>query len=231
MKYNKLEQRGIESFLKDITKKGISYGDISDNSYNFKVVASSDNIDRNWERFDINGWDFVNFLKNPIIVADHLYTIENIVWKATALYIEGWKVIVEWVFADTEKGKLARELYNGWFLKTVSPWISPKEYDRFIPWLCLRQELLELSFVVIPWNADAMSIKKSLKVENKENALGKESTIIVNRLDLISKNVNNLNENFKKFEIVKKTLQKEKETRDVNIDEIIEKSIRETFWK
>jgi len=54
----------------------------------FKVVASTEDIDRSWEIIKVNGWKRENFMKNPVIIANHVYKIENIVGKATSIYVK-----------------------------------------------------------------------------------------------------------------------------------------------
>ena len=44
----------------------------------FKVVASTEDSDRSWEIIKANGWDYANFMKNPVIIANHVYKIEKI---------------------------------------------------------------------------------------------------------------------------------------------------------
>ena len=36
----------------------------------FKVVASTEDIDRSWEIIKVNGWKRGNFMKNPVIIAN-----------------------------------------------------------------------------------------------------------------------------------------------------------------
>ena len=93
----------------------------------FKVVASTEDIDRSWEIIKVNGWKRGNFMKNPVIIANHIYKIENIVGKATSIYVKDHQLIIEWVFAESNPlGKLLSDLYEEWMVKTVSVWFIPK---------------------------------------------------------------------------------------------------------
>lgn len=61
-------------------------------------------------------------MKNPVIFIDHnSWSVKNIAGKATSVYIEDNKVIVEGIFTNkTEAGQIAQSLYSDGFLKTVS---------------------------------------------------------------------------------------------------------------
>jgi len=250
MKFNELEKKGIEGFLKGLTVKSVSY----DNEDTFKVIASTGKKDRDWEVLDSKWWDFDDYLNNPVIVANHDYKVENIVWKATSIYMENNKLIVEWVFSKTEKGIMFNKLYNEWFLKGVSVWYITKEIDPLNSSVILKQELIELSFVAVPCNPEAISLdKKDLEKYTKEGWLRintteelddkkkeeekeegeKESDIIIKKLEKVSNALNDMNEKIQSLEKSQEEQKENTETRDVkvdeNIEEIIKKSIKETF--
>lgn len=126
--------------------------------YSFKVVVTTEWIDRDWEIIRSDWIDFTNYLKNPVVLVDHSYKIESIVWKTIKIYQENWNTIAEWVFAKwVEKAELIRALYNQWFVKTVSIWFIPKKRDN--SWNIIEQsEMLEFSFVAVPANPEALSL-------------------------------------------------------------------------
>lgn len=126
-----------------------------DGSNTFKVVASTSDVDRAWDSLEVDKWDATNFWKNPAIQADHNYLVSHIVWKATKLYKEWKKLILEWIFTDiTEYGRICKELYNAGFLKAVSVgFITHRDKEGKV----LSYELLEVSFVAIPCHPDAIS--------------------------------------------------------------------------
>lgn len=134
----------------------------------FKVVASTEDIDRSWEIIKVNGWKRENFMKNPVIIANHIYKIENIVGKATSIYVKNNQLIIEWVFAESNPlGKLLSDLYEEWMVKTVSVWFIPNKRDEKNPKIISEAELLELSFVAVPCNPNALSLdQKQLLEEN-----------------------------------------------------------------
>ena len=155
----------------------------------FKVVASTEDSDRSWEIIKANGWDYSNFMKNPVIIANHIYKIENIVWKATSIYVKDNQLIIEWVFSESNPlGKLLADLYEEWMVKTVSVWFIPKSRDESNKRIITSAELLELSFVAVPCNPNALSldqkqllesfwlIEKLLPSDTQNGIWGKESS-------------------------------------------------------
>jgi len=67
------------------------------------------------------GWETTNYMKNPIILFGHDYRdIDNIIGRATEVINNGKQLIVKGVFASTEAGQTARQLYEEGILKTVS---------------------------------------------------------------------------------------------------------------
>ena len=133
----------------------------------FKVVASTEDSDRSWEIIKASGWDYINFMKNPVIIANHVYKIENIVGKATSIYVKDNQLIIEWVFSESNPlGKLLADLYEEWMVKTVSVWFIPKSRDEGNKRIITNAELLELSFVAVPCNPNALSLDQKSLLEN-----------------------------------------------------------------
>lgn len=128
----------------------------------FKVVASDETVDRAGEVIKVSWRELNNFMKNPVIIANHQYKVENIIWKATEIYVENEKLVVEWVFATTELAQDVRKLYDGGFIKTVSVWFIPKERDQKNSNIITKAELLEVSFVPVPCNPNALSLWKEI---------------------------------------------------------------------
>ena len=134
----------------------------------FRVVASTEDSDRAWEIIKANWRDYKNFMKNPVIIANHVYKIENIVGKATSIYVMDNQLIIEWVFSESNPlWKLLADLYDEGMVKTVSVWFIPKSRDESNKRIITSAELLELSFVAVPCNPNALSLdQKQLLEEN-----------------------------------------------------------------
>ena len=133
----------------------------------FKVVASTEDSDRSWEIIKANWWDYSNFMKNPVIIANHVYKIENIVGKATDIYVKDNQLIIEWIFSESNPlWKLLADLYEEWMVKTVSVWFIPKARDEGNKRIITNAELLELSFVAVPCNPNALSLDQKTLLED-----------------------------------------------------------------
>ena len=152
-----------EKLAKEISDKIwlLDIKEIGEN-WTFKVVASDETVDRAGEVIKVSWRDLLNFMKNPVIVANHIYKVENIIWKATNVFVENDKLVVEWVFATTDLAQDVRKLYDGGFLKTVSVGFIPKERDPENQRIITRAELLEVSFVPVPCNPNALSLWKEI---------------------------------------------------------------------
>ena len=125
----------------------------------FRVVASTEDTDRSGEVIKVAWWDWENYMKNPVIIANHDYQIENIVGKATKIGIEDGKLIIEWVFSKSNPlGVLLADLYDEGMVKTVSVGFIPKQRQEDNRRIITSAELLELSFVAVPCNPNALSL-------------------------------------------------------------------------
>ena len=130
-----------------------------DSNRKFRVVASTEDIDRSWEVIKLDWWDFENYKKNPVVIANHIYRIENIVGRATKIGVENGKLIIEWVFSKSNPlGVLLADLYDEGMVKTVSVGFIPKQRQEDNRRIITSAELLELSFVAVPCNPEALSL-------------------------------------------------------------------------
>ena len=133
-----------------------------------EFVASDETVDRYGEILMTTDWDLKNFKKNPVLLVNHDYRVENIVGKAKNIRrnIQEKKLIFEAVFHDiTEKAQSVKKLVEEKFLNTVSvgfiPHTSEKEKS-------VTLELLEISFVPIPANpsAEQLMVKGFEKIKD-----------------------------------------------------------------
>ena len=130
-----------------------------DKDWMFDVVATTEDTDRDNEVIKVNWWDTKNWEKNPVILANHLYTIENIIWKGLKFYTSNWQKRLKWVFSKTNPlWVLAKNLYQEWMLKTVSVWFLSLKRNEQDYKIIEKAELLEVSFVAVPCNPNAVSL-------------------------------------------------------------------------
>jgi len=137
-----------------------------------EFIATDETLDRHGEKISIDSWDLKNFKKNPVLLVNHDYRVQNIVGKAKNLRTEGKKLIFEPVFHElTDLAEEVSAMVKEGFLNTVSVgflphWPEQKGQD-------VTNELLEISFVPIPANPRAERVK-ALAEEAKEKELDKD---------------------------------------------------------
>jgi HK97 family phage prohead protease len=154
-------------------------------------MANANIVDRMDERVDPKGGVFTDFMKNPVLLADHMYWSSSVIGAVESLSPEDAGTGFEAVVGDPTKAPLTetqeeiRSLIAQGFIKTVSIGFIPlkiqaPEFDdegKLIKEAVILQwSLLELSVVAVPANPDATFEMKQL-VENEVslNANGKSS--------------------------------------------------------
>lgn len=133
-------------------------------------VASDETLDRSGEVIPIETWDLTNFMRNPVMLVDHDYCVENIIGLAKNIRIEGKQLLFEPVFHEiTELAKSVSQMVLEGVLNTVSVGFLPhgpiKDGDTG------RNELLEISFVAVPANPSAERLKSLQKQVTEENKM------------------------------------------------------------
>lgn len=137
----------------------------------FKVVISTDNVDRQGDVVLQNGWDLSFYKMNPVVLWGHDYSSLPI-GTCTNIYIEGGKLVAEGKFAPEDCNPFAqnvRRLYDAGFVKTTSVGFIPKEFDDTDRSKITKAELLEFSFVPVPANPYALTMRQitDLKLDTK----------------------------------------------------------------
>ena len=139
-----------------------------DDSGTFRVIATTQGKDRDGEIVLQEGLDITNFMKNPIILFGHNYW-DLPIGKATKVEknSETGQTIVEGIFASEEMNPMAqkvRRLYDAGILVATSIGFIAKEWEGNV---ITQSELLELSFVPVPANPDALDMIKELHLESE----------------------------------------------------------------
>ena len=133
----------------------------------FNVIASTSAIDRQGESIDQNGWDLENFKKNPVILWAHNYDELPLgVAENTEVGEEG--LVLSGRFADVKanpKAEQVRLLYEDSILQAVSVGFIPHEREGNV---ITKAELLEVSFVPVPANPQALALAMSTKGISKD---------------------------------------------------------------
>lgn len=136
-------------------------------------IASSESGDRDGEIIRQEGWDLKNFEMNPVLLASHNY-YEFPIGRVTELKIEGGRLYFKAIFSEaTQKAREAYAMVKEGVLNTFSVGFIPRQYDANDSSIITRAELLEISLVSVPANAEAVVIAKGMKENTLANALVK----------------------------------------------------------
>lgn len=156
----------------------------------YRVLASTSAIDRQGDSIDQRGWDITNFKLNPVMPWAHDYSALPVA-KATSIEVTTKGLEAEFEFAPAEGNPMAQQvkvLYDQGYLNAVSVGFIPKERKGAI---ISKAELLEISFVPVPANQEALrlsckaidgnsdldeSLKQILKQTLEKGAVAQELT-------------------------------------------------------
>lgn len=135
------------------------------------VVGSSNVLDRQGEIIDQEGWDLKNFTKNPVILWGHNVRADRPpIGKALRVWKDGEnkgkKLMfkVQFDLQDSFAAEIYRKVKDG-FVNTVSVGFMPmeREDNKYT-----KAELLELSFVPVPANPEAIVVMREMGIEPVE---------------------------------------------------------------
>lgn len=122
------------------------------------VVASDESVDRHGEVVPAGAWDLSKFSMSPRLLVDHDYRVQAIVGKCLDTRVEGGKLLFSPEFhAITDVAKACSEMVAQGYLDTVSVgFVSKKGADGSVV-----NELIEISFVAVPANANARIVAEA----------------------------------------------------------------------
>ena len=122
------------------TQATIEKGSFNDEERSFVAWASKPVQDRDGEIIASNAWDIENFIKNPVLLWAHNYSmppVGTVMW--TKPLKKGLKISPK--FAPTAMGKELYLLYKEGFLNAFSVGFEPKDFEddddktvEFIGW-------------------------------------------------------------------------------------------------
>lgn len=192
-----------------------------------EMVGSTEDYDRVGDSMKMAGAILTNYLRNPVILANHNYGNSekpSVIGRTLDLNIVGHQLIFKIQFAETDNGKEWFYLYSNNYMNASSIGFIPLEYKPndhggydFTKW-----ELLELSLVSVPCNPNAIQraftegkISKSFfnTIKNIESEVKKDMKDEEVKA-LISKAVN------AKVKSIKDEHQKELDKKDEEIKEL-----------
>lgn len=125
-------------------------------------VATDETLDRYDEVIKLDGWQTERYLQNPVVPDCHCYhSIANILGRTISLSVADGKMFNRVEFAlDNPMGKMAYKMAKGGFIKSESVGFIPLEWENGMNAdqprrTYIKQELLEISLVVVPANPGA----------------------------------------------------------------------------
>ncbi len=133
------------------------------------AIASTEAIDRSGDSIKVKDWDFKNFKRNPVLQAGHDYHPLSTIGIAKNIRIKDNQVIFEPEFHEiTSLAREVKKMYQDGFLTAWSVGFIPANEEN------KKHELLEVSAVAVPANAEALtslsqkSIKNGTKTDEKK---------------------------------------------------------------
>lgn len=122
------------------------------------VVASDETVDRHGETIKVDGWDLKNFKKNAVMLVSHNWS-DLPIGKWLKPRVEENKLLMDAKFSETSsKATEVLNLVKEGILNTVSVGLIVKERDEKDPSVITKAELLEVSWVSLPANPNAMAL-------------------------------------------------------------------------
>lgn len=146
----------------------INAGDAGSRTRRF--VISDETVDRMGDVIVAKGWNFTNFLKNPVLLWGH-QSRELPIGRVDKISTDGTKTIADVTFASADERPFAESvlrLIDGGFINASSVGFNPLAppepmLDNGGKWTgglkFNSQELLELSIVSVPAHPDALIVK------------------------------------------------------------------------
>lgn len=145
---------------------------VGDGMYEF--VASDESTDRMGDIIRVAGWELANYKRNPIVLFQHQSS--NPVGVSTRVWIEAKALMARIKLAAEGTSPFIdtlRKLLDQQIIRAVSVGFAPtKEYKMIVDEKTgyvtgiefIGQELLEISLVSVPANANALARAKSLHI-------------------------------------------------------------------
>ena len=175
----------------------------------FIAIASTNSVDRHGEIVDNNGWDLKSFKKNPVILWGHDHN-EPAIGVSKKTWVEGTgkkaKLMIQPLLHDvTERARAVKALVEMGIIKTLSVGFKPLESPDGVTFT--KNELLEVSMVNVPANADAMALAyKGLKSagfdeEVIKEVISDESLEVLDKLITLEETVDNLEQQVKALSV------------------------------
>jgi hypothetical protein len=146
------------ALLKNHTEDLVEQIKAASDASSFKVVISTSDEDRQGDTLDQTKWNLSNYKANPVVLWAHDYHSLPI-GVCTGITVENGELVAEGKFASAELNPFAAQvagLYAAGFIKATSVGFIIHEDESL--------ELLEFSFVPVPANPYALSMREMKKL-------------------------------------------------------------------
>lgn len=133
-----------------------------DEKLQLKFSITTADVDRDNDSILVEGWDFTDYKKNPVVLWAHNYQTPPVA-KAVNIFRDSASIDSTAEFTPKEMnpfGYMIYQMYKGGFLNAVSVGFQPTDYelarDRENGMNFTRQSLMEYSAVPVPSNPHAL---------------------------------------------------------------------------
>lgn len=157
--YGILQAEAMSKFVQSVKDAG--------DTGTFEVIITTADIDRAGEIISLDGWDFSNYLKSPVVLWGHNYQ-EPPIGICLSLEKVNGAIVAKGKFAPTPFAQQIRALYDLGMCRATSVGFIPTEQEGNT---ITRAELLEFSFVSVPANPYALSLRRSFDMPQEAAAL------------------------------------------------------------
>lgn len=134
--------------------KAFTPSSVNEDEHTVRVRMTTEDVDRHGESVSFDGWDFKDFLDNPVVLVNHNdyeLPIGSVIEIIPVPEDRAYDAVVKFDVDDEEGARVWGKVSRG-FLKTVSVGFINLVQDGMN---LLENSLLELSFVTIPANPQA----------------------------------------------------------------------------
>jgi HK97 family phage prohead protease len=129
----------------------------------FEVIASTADRDRQGDVVRQEGWDLTFYRMNPVVLWAHDYS-QLPIGVCTSIEVVNGRLLAKGKFAPEDCNPFAqqvRRLYDAGMVKTTSVGFIPREFAQDSREEITKAELLEFSFVPVPANPYALTMRQA----------------------------------------------------------------------
>jgi len=167
--FNEVKDQIKYTVVDDSSIKAVD-GEDKDGEKVFKIVISTNQVDRYDEIVKQDGIDIVRYLKNPVVLWGHDYDLPPI-GKSIEIIQQKTKTLAKFIFAGTQFAQEIKLLVEGGFVNMSSIGFISHDFDREKN-IHNISELLEFSLVDIPANPGA-EMQRSVMIKSMAEGIKK----------------------------------------------------------